>query len=93
MLTFASDLTNDDLAEDKRGNGRSKRPTQRELKKTKRADRAPAIDSKPFANLGVEVPRSREEKDTLVKKVLEDQKGVLKVSYTFITVHQVLTLK
>ncbi|THH32624.1 hypothetical protein EUX98_g1581 [Antrodiella citrinella] len=54
-----------------------KKRSQREKKKAKRNDRVVPVDTRHFDNLGVEVPKVREEAEVLAKSILDDQLRIL----------------
>ena len=81
-LSFSCEQNNDARKDDKRGGGRSKRPSQKESKKAKMTDWSPLVDPKPFNAIGVPVPESSEEASSLTQSVLQDQRNILKVRNT-----------
>lgn len=78
-LEFPSDHPNDDRATSKRGNGRSRRPSQREQKKTVRPRGLSTVNTAPFAAIGKDVPQTEEEATELYQAILHDQQGILRV--------------
>lgn len=69
----------EDLAEEVPTKGRAKRPSQRVMKRNKRAEKVPNIDTALLDRLGVAVPSSKEEALDLVRNILEGQKAILRV--------------
>lgn len=57
-----------------------KNKSQRQKKKAKRNNRIPWIDPKPFDNLDVDVPVSKQSAQDLADDILGDQKRILEVS-------------
>lgn len=62
--------------------GKSKRVSQRDTKRLKRAAQMPTLDSSVFERLNLPAPSSKDEAVDLVRQILGNLKEVLKVSTT-----------
>lgn len=65
--------------------GLFKKKSQRERKKSKRNVRVVPVDSRPFDNLGENVPKTKAEAESLTGELLGDQLRILQVSKPCIT--------
>jgi hypothetical protein len=77
--TFSVELEKPDVDEDDRGFIKPQRSSQRWRKRAKRVDSNILFDLKLFESLGLIVPKSMEEVETVSKLLIDEHKTILKV--------------